>query len=80
MRSEGKTCSCYTKSLPALPRECDRYSFSNAVGAALATEVGLLVDYGIVTDDDRSSATDRLWGEREEFRKTLGYPMEKKIA
>jgi len=61
MQSEGETSSRNIKSLPTLSRECDRYGVSNTVGAAIATAV--LVDYGLVTDDDQSSSIDRskLW-------------------
>jgi hypothetical protein len=74
MQSEGETSSRNIKSLPTLSRECDRYGVSNTVGAAIATAV--LVDYGLVTDDDQSSSIDRskLWRERERFRKTLSEP------
>ena len=74
MQSEEETLSYNIKSLPTLSRECDRYGVSNTVGAAIATAV--LVDYGIVTDDDKSLAIDRskLWRKRERFRKTLFEP------
>ena len=59
------------KSLLTLSRECDRYEVSNTVVAAIATAV--LVDYGLVTDDDKSLVVDRskLWRERERFRTNL---------
>lgn len=71
MQSEGETSSRNIKSLPTLSRECDRYGVSNTVGAAIATAV--LVDYGLVTDDDKSLAIDRskLWRERQLFQETL---------
>ena len=33
--TEGNTSSPNDKSLPTLPRECDRYGVSNTVGAAI---------------------------------------------
>jgi len=59
------------KSLPTLSSVCDRYDVSNTVGAAIATAT--LVDFGIITNDDKTAAIDRskLWRERERFRKTL---------
>jgi hypothetical protein len=74
LQPEGETSSRNTKSLPTLSRECDRYGVSNTVGAAIATAV--LVDYGLVTDEDNSAAIDRskLWRERERFRRSSSEP------
>jgi len=74
MQSEGESSSRNQKSLSTLSRECDRYNVSNTVGAAIATAV--LVDYGIVTDLDKSSAIDgsKLWRERQRYRDTLSLP------
>lgn len=71
MQPEEEESSRNNKSLPTLSRECDRYGVSNTVGAAIATAV--LVDYGLVTDDDKSSAIDRskLWRERERYRTSM---------
>lgn len=57
--------------IPTVALEADRYGVSNRAAAAICTAA--LIDYGIVTPDDRTNVVDhhKVWRARQKVRKSL---------